>query len=206
MDTDAALLPPAKAARNGWGRPILLGATLVAGIAFGAGSLAYGAIAAGHGDWHGEMRLAGMQRMVHMALDSVGATTIQEDKVHDIIANGFTAMGNDSADREAMRKQVIDLLRAPTVDRAAAEKLRADQMARMEAKSKVMLGVVLDSADQLTPDQRAKLADRAEAMMTGPHGWGRWRDRRDGPGDHDGPGSEDGHGGPERPDEGRNPG
>jgi hypothetical protein len=87
-----------------------------------------------------------------------------------------------------MRRQVLNLLRAPTVDRAAVEKLRAEQVAKFDAKSKSMVGMILDSADQLTPDQRSKLADRAEAMMDRDHGgWHRWG------GPH---GSEDGNGMP----------
>ena len=75
-------------------------------------------------------------------------------------------------------------MRAPTIDRAAVEKLRADQIAAFDAKSKKVVGAALDAAGQLTPEQRAKLVQQAEDRMDH-RGWGGWR--------HGGP--EDGHGG-----------
>ncbi|MCW6509154.1 Spy/CpxP family protein refolding chaperone [Lichenifustis flavocetrariae] len=175
----------ASARRPRWQRPVLLAGALVSGLGLGAGGFAYAATVTGHVVWGAGHRLEHIQRMVHGALDSVGATTVQEDKVHDIIATGFGSMTEDGPDRMAMRKQVLDLLRAPTIDRAAVEKLRAEQVAKFDAKSKTIVGMVLDSADQLTPDQRAALADRAEAMMA--RGMGPWhREGRDDGGNMEG--------------------
>ena len=165
----------AQARRPRWQRTLLLVGALVSGLGLGAGGFAYAATVTGRVVWGSGHRLEHIQRMVHGALDSVGATTVQEDKVHDIIATGFGSMTENGPDRMAMRKQVLDLLRAPTIDRAAVEKLRAEQVAKFDAKSKTMVGMVLDSADQLTVDQRTALADRAEAMMAFGQGqWHRW--------------------------------
>ena len=140
------------------------------GIAIGGTGVALAAMPGG--GWGHGPRLAMVQQVVHRALDSVGATTTQEDKVHDIVAATFTDLDRDAGIREAVRKQVLDLLRAPTIDRAAVEKLRAEQIARFDAVSKKVVGAVLDAADQLTPDQRTKLAERvAEGPRRGP--WGR---------------------------------
>jgi periplasmic protein CpxP/Spy len=167
--------------RLGLRQVTLFAAALMAGTVAGAGGLSYAAIMTGSVNWHHGHRLGQLQHRVRTALDAVGATTVQEDKVHDILANGFTSLDAGHADRGAMRKQLIDLLRAPTIDRAAVEKLRAAQVANYDARSKTVMGMVLDSADQLSPDQRAALADKAEAMMArGPGGWHR------GKGDHDG--------------------
>ena len=59
---------------------------------------------------------------------------------------------------EALRKQALDLLAAPTIDRAAVERLRVDAVAMFDAKSKAVVAGMLDIADQLTPAQRAQLA------------------------------------------------
>ncbi len=177
--------------RNGvyaWRRPILVGGALLAFVATGAGGAAFGAIATDDAHGHGVWRLAPIQRMIRSALDGVGATTVQEDRIHDIVATGSMNVINGPDDRRAMRLKMLDLLRAPTIDRSAVEKLRQDQVARYDARSKAMIGMVLDGADQLTPEQRAKLGERAVAMMMrrggqdngGPDGgsMGRgWRDR-----------------------------
>ena len=123
------------------------------------------------------MRLAFVQRAVTHALDSVGASSAQEAKIHDIVAARFAELGPDPDERAAMRKQALDLLAAPTVDRAAVEKMRLDAVARFDAKSKTVAAGLLDIADQLKPEQRAKLAAHLEEMaQRGPMGgpWGHW--------------------------------
>ena len=172
---------PREDTRTRWRTAALFAGALLGGTLAGAGGLSYAAIMNDSVNWHHGRRLEMIQRHVHAALDGVGASTVQEDKVHDIIASGLTTLGDDREAHQAMRKQVIDLLRAPAIDRAAVEKLRTDQVARFDARSKAMMGMVLDSADQLSPVQRTELADKAEAMMArGPGGWHRWG------GDHDG--------------------
>ena len=171
-----------------WRRPVLVGGALLAFLAAGAGGAAFGAIATDVTHGHGGWRLAPLQRMIRSALDGVGATTVQEDRIHDIVATGSMNVMNGPDDRRATRLKMLDLLRAPTIDRSAVEKLRQDQVARYDARSKAMVGMILDAADQLTPEQRLKLGDRAAAMMMrqggpddgGPDGrpMGRgWRDR-----------------------------
>ncbi len=151
----------------------LIAAALVAGgMVVGAGGLA---VAAAGGDmgggmgWHhghhrGE-RTGMIQRRVRGALDNVGATTAQEDKVHDIIAGAATELGKNDGDRGAMRKQVLELMKAATLDRAAFEKVRAQKIADMDAKSKVVSNALFDAASQLSPEQRTKLVDNFEQRM-----------------------------------------
>ena len=143
---------------------VMVACALVGGGIGGTGGFALAAAAPWHGGWPGQ-RLEHLQHMVRAALDSVGATSVQEDKVHDIVASAAVSMSDDHGEHDAMRAQVMALLRAPTVDRAAAEKLRSDAVARFDAKSKTLVGAVLDAADQLNAEQRAKLADRLESMM-----------------------------------------
>ncbi len=154
---------------TGRGRPrgLLVGAALVFGLALGAGSLALAAGELDHAGWGGGMRLAFAQGAATRALDSIGATSAQEAKIHDIIAAKFADIAPDPAKRDAFRKQASDLLSAPTIDRAAVEKLRTDAVAEFDAKSKVMVEGVLEIADQLNPDQRKQLLARLEAMRPG---------------------------------------
>jgi len=124
--------------------------------------------------WGHGARLAFVQRVAARALDSVGATADQEAKIHDLIAAKFDEVAPKPEDHEAMRKRALDLLAAPTIDRAAVERLRADAVAAFDAKSKTVVDGVLEIADQLTPPQRAKLADEAAHLRPrGPMmGWG----------------------------------
>ena len=187
-DNDNAPLPPeppavAPAPRGArtfpWSRACAYAGVLAIGVgigAIGAGGLA---IAQGmdHFGWRHGPRLAIVQAVVTRALDSIGASAAQEAKIHDVVAAKFAEIAPDPKQHEAMRKQALDLLSAPTIDRAAVEKLRADAVANFDAKSKVIVGAVLDVADQLTPTQRSELAARiGEMAQRGPMGpWGGWR-------------------------------
>ncbi|HLH51016.1 MAG TPA: Spy/CpxP family protein refolding chaperone [Roseiarcus sp.] len=186
-DTDHVPFPPAPPSRgpeeeNGrrafW-RPrfFALAGVLAAGLALGAGGFAVAAGGLDHMGWGPGMRLAAIQRAVAHGLDSVGASAEQEAKVHDIIAGKFADIAPDPKERAALHKQALDLLAAPTIDRAAVEKLRADIVARFDAKSKAFVGVLLDVADQLTPPQRAELSAHLQEMARrrAMGGWGGWR-------------------------------
>ena len=167
--------PAAPPPRRLFSRYVLLGGVLAAGVALGAGGLAAAAIGGGHfGGWHGP-RLERIQAFAKRALDGVGATSDQEAKIHDIVASTFGDLVPEPGTRGELRKQAIELLKAPTVDKAAVEKFRADRVAEFDAKSKRFATAVLDIAAVLTPEQRVKLAERAEAWRgKGPgHGWRR---------------------------------
>jgi Spy/CpxP family protein refolding chaperone len=168
--------------RNGgftWPRAFAMAGVLAAGLALGAGGFAVAAAGIDHLGWKHGAHLAFVQGAVSRALDSVGANAAQEAKVHDIIATKFAEIAPNPGDHEALRKQALDLLAAPTVDRAAVEKLRADVVATFDAKSKLVVGGLLDIADQLTPAQRVQLTSEIEEMaqrgpMMGPWGGARY--------------------------------
>jgi protein CpxP len=155
---------------------------LIGGVALGAAG--YAATAAADGPpWRDSMRLAFVQHMIGHALDGVGASAAQEAKIHDIVAAKFAELAPNPEEHAAMRRQALALLAAPTLDRAAAEKLRTDAVAKFDAKSKTIVAAVLDVADQLTPAQRTQLTAEIEVMaqrhaMGGPWGrhWGHWGD------------------------------
>ena len=175
--------PQPKSARTGaspWPRAVAFVGVLAAGVALGVGGAA--AVAAGmdHMAWRQGARLTFVQHAVARALDSVGASAAQEAKVHDIIAAKFAEIAPNPDDHAALRKQALDLLAAPTIDRAAVERLRADAVTIFDAKSKAVVDGLLDVADQLTPPQRAQLAaEVADMARHGPvmGGWGRPHDR-----------------------------
>jgi Spy/CpxP family protein refolding chaperone len=50
-------------------------------------------------------------------------------------------------------------LTAPTIDRTAIERLRAEQIGLAETASKRIAQALADAADVLSPEQRRKVAD-----------------------------------------------
>jgi len=167
---------PARAAGRAspWPRVMAFVGILACGAALGVGGAA--ALAAGMDPmaWRHGARLTFVQSAVTRALDSVGASAAQEAKIHDIIAAKFNEIAPNPEDREGLRKQALDLLAAPTIDRAAVERLRADAVAKFDAKSKTFVDGLLDVADQLTPPQRAQLAAEAADMARRGPMMGRW--------------------------------
>jgi len=72
----------------------------------------------------------------------------------------------------ALRAQGIALLTAPTVDRAAVERVRADQIALAETASKRIAQALEDASDVLSPEQRRKIADFVASFQNSP--WAHW--------------------------------
>ena len=67
------------------------------------------------------------------------------------------------------------LLTQPSVDRAAIEALRVEQMALADAASKRFTQALGDVAEVLTPEQRRKIDDRLTEMRERRGFWHGWR-------------------------------
>jgi periplasmic protein CpxP/Spy len=112
----------------------------------------------------------------HLAKD-VNATTEQRDKLASIAkAAAKDLLPLRDTMRDA-RTKARELFANPTVDRAAIETLRADQIANADAMSKRVSTAIADAAEILTPEQRKQLSERMAKHDGGP-GWG-WRHGRD---------------------------
>jgi Spy/CpxP family protein refolding chaperone len=102
-----------------------------------------------------EARIEKMAR--HLAVEA-DATPAQQEKLAEIAR----AAAKDVAPlREKMRghrEKTMALLAAPSIDRAAVEALRAEQMADADALSRRIAQAAADAAEVLTPEQRQKLA------------------------------------------------
>lgn len=115
----------------------------------------------GHHGHHGFMNGAKAEFMefrLNRALDGVGASAEQKDKIKAILQKARETAETERGEPGNMRQQMADLLKAPTVDRAAVEALRVKRVATMDEVSKTMTTALLDAAEVLTPEQRAKLA------------------------------------------------
>lgn len=102
----------------------------------------------------------------------IDATGEQQSKLISIAEAAAKDIAPLRQKAQDARKESIKLLGAATVDRAALEKLRADQIANMDQLSKRISTAMADAADVLTPEQRQKVAERMEKKRDG-RGWGK---------------------------------
>jgi Spy/CpxP family protein refolding chaperone len=142
---------------------------------FGIGFFSSQVMACGHGKDHGgpQAFMSGGQmdtermgkyadkRMQRM-LDDVKASDAQKEKASAIVKaaleQGAPLAGKMRDNHIQMRK----LMAATTLDKAAIEAMRAEQIKLADEASKRMTSTMLAVAEVLTPEQRVKLAEKME--------------------------------------------
>ena len=144
-------------------------------IVFGIGFFSGKAMACEHGFGHGgpqafmsgkpmdveRMGKFADKRLEHM-LDEVKASDAQKEKASAIVK---ASLEKGAPLAEQMRDnhiQMRKLMSAATLDKAAIESMRAEQIKLADEASKQMTSTMLAVADVLTPEQRAKLAEKME--------------------------------------------
>ena len=153
--------------------------TLIGGLTAGLGGKAWAH--GGPGGWHrgggimgGAMDPAGMdgriERMVkHFAVE-VDATPEQKAKLAEIAKAAAKDLAPLREKVRDARKRGMELLAAPTIDRGAIERLRAEQIQSADAASKRLTRALADTAEVLTPEQRKQLAERMQKRRGWRHG------------------------------------
>ena len=106
-----------------------------------------------------------MEHRIGSVLDEIDVTSEQEDKIWAIIEEARDEIGPTFRDFRETREQVIELLGAPYIDRAAAEKLRSERVAAIDAASRKMTTALLDAAAVLTPEQRVRFPSLAQGEL-----------------------------------------
>lgn len=169
-------------------------ATLVGGLAAGIGATAWGQGGPGHGP-QGRGFMGGpldpvkmdqrIERMAkHFAVE-VDATPEQTSKLAEIARSAAKELRPMREKIQQARKRGMELLSAPTVDRAAIERLRSEQIQAADALSKRLSQALADAAEVLTPEQRKKAAEHFQKRQGWRH---RGPGRRGGPDHRGGPG------------------
>ena len=105
----------------------------------------------------------------HMAIE-LDATADQQAKIASIAKAAVADLRPLREKAQAARSQAVALLTAPTIDRTAIERLRAEQIGLAETASKRIAQALADAAEVLNPEQRRKVADWT--AFDGP--WARW--------------------------------
>lgn len=156
--------------RRRWSRRFAIGAMSVAAIGAAGIGFAHAHGPGGHGGqgW-GQRDPAQMQRFMEerlrRALTEVGANEVQQTQVTDIMRAAMTELMPLREQGRNARQTSMRLLAQPTVDRAQLEVLRQQQVSLHDQVTKRMTQAFADVADVLTPDQRAKFAERFQRRM-----------------------------------------
>ena len=133
----------------------------IAGAFAGLGGLGLGAFAHGRGPGGRgdgpldpaelEQRLDRMLKHLYVEID---ATAAQQQKLGPIVKSAAKDLMPMRKDMRAARLKAMDLFTRDHVDRAAFEKLRAEQMELADQASKRLTEALADAAEVLTPLQR----------------------------------------------------
>jgi protein CpxP len=100
----------------------------------------------------------------------VEATEAQKQKLDPIVKQAAKDLMPMRLKMHEARKQATALLSAETIDRAAIESFRAQQVQMADAASKRFSQALADVAEVLTPAQRKDLAQRLEKLGPGMRG------------------------------------
>ena len=156
---------PTDRPKGGHGRTFLYGA-LVLGV---AAVLTTGALQAlGYGPFrHGACGAADpaqlekkIDRIAGWIAEDLGGTPEQEAKLAAIAKAAARDLAPVHDELVSGRREAVEILTATEVDRAALEAHRVRQMQLVTQASERLVAAVADAADVLTPEQRAKAADR----------------------------------------------
>jgi periplasmic protein CpxP/Spy len=154
LPANAASPAPAR-----WGRRLAVGGVALLAVATvgvaGALSQGFGPPPMMGGFGMGGFGGHGVERL----FDTVDATPEQEDKIWAIIDGTRAEVRPLMRGFRQTREAMTTILSAPTIDRAAIEKLRAERVAAIDEASKKLTGSLVSAAEVLTPEQRAKLAE-----------------------------------------------
>lgn len=138
-----------------------------------AGSMGFGHH--GPGGWYGGMGSMDpatmgkrIDAMVAYMLADIDVTTEQREKIAALAKGVATDMESNREQHMKLRRESLQLFAAPKIDRDRLEKLRVEQMKLGDAASRRMLTALIDGAEVLTPEQRAKLVERRQRRMPPP--------------------------------------
>jgi periplasmic protein CpxP/Spy len=103
-----------------------------------------------------------IEAMTAFRLADIDATPEQKSRITAIMKGVANDLSSLRGQGRELRSKSMQLLAAPTIDRAQLEALRVQQVQLHETVSRRMLQAMADAAEVLTPEQRARLAERMQ--------------------------------------------
>ncbi|MFY7867045.1 Spy/CpxP family protein refolding chaperone [Roseateles sp.] len=109
-----------------------------------------------------DMMMAGrMERL----LEDADASEAQRAQIKQIMNAAKADLKNQRDAGRQLREQAMALFTAPNVDAGAVEVWRQQMQSQRETASKRMTQAMVEAAGVLSPEQRAKLAERMKKMQ-----------------------------------------
>lgn len=108
----------------------------------------------------------------HLSIE-VDATAEQQERLRGIVRSAVRDLVPLREKAVSSRQRGRELLTATTIDRAAIETLRTEQMALADQATGRFTQALADAASVLNPEQRRKLAERADRWRSFHRGWHR---------------------------------
>lgn len=149
----------AETPRRRWLKRGLLG-VLGAGLAGGLGFRAFAHRGYGRGPLDPAELDARLERMLRHLYVEIDASEAQQAQLGPIVKQAATELLPLRDRMRAARKDAIQLLTGESIDRAAIERLRVEQLQLAEVGSKRLAEAIADAAEVLTPEQRKRAAER----------------------------------------------
>lgn len=94
-------------------------------------------------------------------LRSVDANDEQQARVREIVDAAFAQLAPIAEQHRAHREELVALLGQPSIDRAALEALRAQELALADTASRALVASLADVAETLSAAQRMELLELA---------------------------------------------
>jgi Spy/CpxP family protein refolding chaperone len=107
-----------------------------------------------------------IDRAVDRMLRGIDASPAQRTQIKQIAVAAAADLKASMDAARGLHAKGLQIFMAPTVDAAAAEALRQQMLAQHDQVSKRMLQAMLDIANVLTPEQRAKLGERVQERQS----------------------------------------
>lgn len=142
------------------------------GLGFGPGRWHHGGFMGGHLD-PAAIEDRADRAVRHLAVE-IDATSEQQEKLRAIVKTAVQDLLPIRDKARTARQRAHELLTQPTVDRAAIETFRAEQMALFDQASRRIAAAVGEAAEVLSPGQRSKLGELLPPRR------GFWHGRNDG--------------------------
>lgn len=164
LNTPSGNMAPRSPRRSHKVRKIVLATVvaLAAGVSVAAWADGRGGGCGSHGmsGMAGPGMMWGSARMSDRMLEGLDATDAQRTQIRQITQAAAAEMKTQFEAGRALREQGLALFSAPTIDTAAVESLRQQMLAQHDQMSRQMTQTMVAVANVLTPEQRARFAER----------------------------------------------